>query len=115
MTKSAHSLYPIQELATPSVDEPSHGYLIPNIDLTPLCSPKYRSASSSDDAQVLTCNLNDVIKDSKWIDLDQLCIAREKLVWTLYCDITCVDYDGNVLDAAIIALCAAIRSRKFTH
>lgn len=62
---------------------------------------------------MLTCNLNDLIKDSNWIDLKQLCIAKEKLVWTLYCDITCVDHDGSVLDASVVALSAALRSRKF--
>lgn len=98
-------------MAAPSVEEPDKGYLIPNIDLTPLCSPKYRTSNSNDDAQVLTCNLNDLIKDANWIDLKQLCIAREKLVWTLYCDIVCVDYDGSILDASVIALCAALRSR----
>lgn len=104
----------LKELAAPPVEEPENGYLIPNIDLTPLCSSKYRSSSSNDDAQVLTCNLNDIIKDSKWIDLKQLCIAKEKLVWTLYCDITCVDYDGSVLDASVVALCAALRSRMLS-
>lgn len=103
--------YP-QELSEPSVEEPEKGYLIPNIDLTPLCSPKYRSNNTNDDAQVLTCNLNDLIRDANWIDLKQLCIAREKLVWTLFCDITCIDYDGSVLDASVVALCAALRSCK---
>lgn len=103
----------LQELTAPSVEEPENGYLIPNIDLTPLCSPKYRSAASTDDAQVLTCNLNDIVRDSKWIDLKQLCIAKEKLVWILYCDITCIDYDGSILDASVVALCAALRSCKF--
>nr|ACZ26287.1 putative exosome complex exonuclease [Mayetiola destructor] len=98
------------ELTAPNVEEPQNGYLIPNIDLTPLCSPKYRSAASTDDAQVLTCHLNDIIRDSKWIDLKQLCIAKEKLVWILYCDITCIDYDGSILDASVVALCAALRS-----
>lgn len=103
----------LQELSAPSVEEPEKGFLIPNIDLTPLCSPKYRSNNTNDDAQVLTCNLNDLIKDTNWIDLKQLCIAREKLVWTLFCDITCLDYDGSILDASVVALCAALRSCKF--
>lgn len=105
----------IQELSSPSVEEPEKGFLIPNIDLTPLCSPKYRTAASSDEAQVLTCNLNDLIKDANWIDLKQLCIAREKLVWTLFCDITCIDYDGSILDASVVALCTALRSCKLKY
>ncbi|XP_031619440.1 exosome complex component RRP43-like isoform X1 [Contarinia nasturtii] len=98
------------ELSAPTVEEPEKGYLIPNIDLTPLCSPKYRSNNTNDDAQVLTCNLNNLIKEANWIDLKNLCIAKERLVWTLYCDISCVDYDGSILDASVVAICAALRS-----
>lgn len=43
------------------------------------------------------------------IDLKTLCVAKEKLVWVLYCDITCLDHDGGVLDAAVIALVGALR------
>lgn len=99
-------------MVAPAVKEPNQGFLIPNVDLTPLCSRKYRPGSNNDDAQVLTCNLSDLIRDSGWIDLKQLCIAEEKMVWVLYCDVICVDYDGSVLDAANVALCAALRSRK---
>lgn len=102
-------------MAEPSVTEPDSGYVVPNIDLTPISSPKYRPGLTNDDAQVLSCTLNDIIVNSNWIDLKALCIAKEKLSWVLYCDITCLDHDGSVLDAAVIALIGALKSCKWRN
>ena len=33
-------------------------------------------------------------------------------VWILYCDLYCLDYDGNVMDAALLALLAALQETK---
>ena len=30
--------------------------------------------------------------------------------WVLYCDLICVNYDGNLLDACVTALTAALRN-----
>lgn len=102
--------FTLQELAVPTVSESDAGILVPNIDLTPLCSPKFRPGVTNNEAQVLSCLLDDLIKNSKWINLTELCIAKEKLVWVLYCDITCLDYDGSILDSSVVALSAALRS-----
>lgn len=99
----------MQELAQPNVIEPENGFIIPNVDLRPTCSPKYRPGVTNDEAQVLSAAFDDLIVNSKWIDLKQLCITKEKLAWVLYCDITCLDYDGSILDAVAVAFSAAIR------
>ncbi|KAI2569162.1 exosome component 8, partial [Homo sapiens] len=31
-------------------------------------------------------------------------------VWVLYCDLICLDYDGNILDACTFALLAALKN-----
>ena len=33
-------------------------------------------------------------------------------VWVLYCDLLCLDYDGNVTDACVLALLAAFKNSK---
>lgn len=35
-----------------------------------------------------------------------------QLAWVLYCDIICLDYDGNLLDASVFALLAALKNGK---
>ena len=78
--------------------------------MSPLCSPKYRPGAPSEDAQVACRALADIIQNSNIIDLKDLCITKELLVWTLYCDIVCLDSDGCVLDAALIALVSALHT-----
>lgn len=44
--------------------------------------------------------------------MTELCIAKGKLAWVLYCDLVCLDDDGSVLDVAAIALMAGLKSLK---
>ena len=46
------------------------------------------------------------------VDREDLCIESDKLTWVLYCDLICLNYDGNVLDASVIALSAALQNGK---
>ena len=46
------------------------------------------------------------------IDMSQFCITSGAAVWLLRADIICLEYDGNVADAALIALIAALRNTK---
>lgn len=102
------------ELAKPKASEPENGFVVPNIELSPLCSAKFRPGAPTEEAQVCARALADLIENSRCLNLSDLCVAKEKLVWTLYCDLVCFDHDGCVLDAAIIALVAALKTRKLT-
>lgn len=101
------------ELAQPKATEPENGFIVPNIELSPLCSAKFRPGAPSEEAQVLANIISDIIANAGCVDLKDLCIVKEKLVWVLYCDMTCLDYDGCVLDAAIIALTAALQNCRW--
>ncbi|XP_059611410.1 exosome complex component RRP43-like [Phlebotomus argentipes] len=98
------------ELAVPRPAEPDSGYLVPNVELTPLCSPKYRPGPPTDEAQVFSKNLMDILVNSKCVDLKDLCVEREKLAWVLYCDVSCFNYDGALLDAATLAVMGALHT-----
>ena len=43
----------------------------------------------------------------------QFLIFIVQLAWVIYVDLLCLDYDGNVLDACVIAMLAALRSGTF--
>lgn len=100
------------ELASPTAVAPDQGFLVANIEFTPLCAVRFRPGAPSEEAQVCTRALNDVLANAQCLDLKELCIAKEKLVWTLYCDVTVLNHDGCVLDAAVIATVAALRTVK---
>ena len=103
-----------QELAEPENMEPNLGFIIPNIELTKLCSPKYRAVGVPLDAQILNQTIFNILLNSSCVDLSELCISNGKLAWVLYCDLVCLDDDGSVLDVAMIALMAALKSRKYS-
>uniref|UniRef100_A0A8C9ZXL7 Ribosomal RNA-processing protein 43 n=1 Tax=Sander lucioperca TaxID=283035 RepID=A0A8C9ZXL7_SANLU len=98
------------ELTNPIVEAPGKGYIVPNVDLPPLCSSRFRPGPPAEQAQAASQFIADVIESSEVIQTEDLCIERGKLCWVLYCDMMCLDYDGNVLDACIIALLAALKN-----
>uniref|UniRef100_A0A182P5V7 Ribosomal RNA-processing protein 43 n=1 Tax=Anopheles epiroticus TaxID=199890 RepID=A0A182P5V7_9DIPT len=100
------------ELAMPNALEPKLGFLVPNVELSPVSSTSYRPGPPCDEAQVYSQSLADAISNSRCIDLQDLCVSPGKLVWCLYCDLVCLDHDGCVFDAAIIALVAAFHTVK---
>ncbi|KAG8221855.1 hypothetical protein J437_LFUL003231 [Ladona fulva] len=98
------------ELATPKAEEPDRGFIVPNVELSPLSSSKFRPGPPSEEAQVASQFVFDVILNSGCIDTKCLCIVPDKLAWVLYCDLVCLNYDGSVLDACILALMAALNT-----
>ncbi|KAM9319477.1 exosome complex component RRP43 [Gastrophryne carolinensis] len=100
------------EFASPPIDAPNKGYIVPNVELTPLCSPRFRPGPPGEEAQVASQFIADVIENSQMISKEDLCIENGKLAWVLYCDLICLDYDGNLLDACTCALLAALRNAQ---
>lgn len=100
------------ELTTPKPETPKHGLVCVSVDLPPLCSPKYRPGPPSDEAQVATSFMNQLLEESNLLDLESLCIQVDKLAWVLYCDIICLNHDGALLDACVPVLLAALKTLK---
>jgi len=78
------------------------------VELLPLCSPKFPRGKPSDKAQLFCQLLNELSRDI--VPVDQFKIPNTDLMWYLYVDIYCLDYNGNVFDACLIALLAAIEN-----
>ncbi|XP_023946968.1 exosome complex component RRP43 [Bicyclus anynana] len=98
------------ELARPKAEEPDIGFLISNVELLPLCSSKFRPGPPSDYAQVISNIVSDIVINSKCVDLKDLCVVTDKLAWVIYCDLVCLDYDGSIVDACIIALITSLKT-----
>ncbi|XP_045763583.1 exosome complex component RRP43-like [Maniola jurtina] len=98
------------ELAKPKAEEPDIGFLVSNVELLPLCSPKFLPGPPSDYAQVISNLVSDIVTNSKCVDLKDLCIISDKLAWVVYCDLVCLDYDGSVVDACIIAIMTSLKT-----
>eukprot|EP00030_Apusomonadida_sp_AF-17_P000484 a174750_146.p1 GENE.a174750_146~~a174750_146.p1 ORF type:complete len:309 (-),score=86.66 a174750_146:259-1161(-) len=94
----------------PPPPPPQQGYVIVNADLPPLCSPAYQAGRPSNATQLLTKRLTDLLDRHNVIDKKALVIAPGQAAWVLYIDAVCIDDDGNVFDAALLAVMAALRS-----
>ncbi|KAJ2450567.1 hypothetical protein EV183_004207 [Coemansia sp. RSA 2336] len=94
------------EVSEPDVNRPNEGFLTTNIDLSPMCSANYRPGAPSEEAQVCSEHLFRLFGDC--VDLAALCIEEGQAVWALSADVVCLKSDGNIMDAAIIALLAAL-------
>jgi exosome complex component RRP43 len=46
------------------------------------------------------------------VNLEDLCIVKGQCVWMLQVDVVCLCHDGNVTDAALVALVAALRNLR---
>ncbi|KAJ1021683.1 hypothetical protein NDA16_003819 [Ustilago loliicola] len=100
------------EVAPPQLSRPSEGYLIPNVELPAVCSSKFKPGAPGEEAQVLTSRLLALLNSSDVLDREQLCIESGKSVWCLYLDISFICFDGNAMDAAVLAAVAALSDTK---
>lgn len=96
------------ETAEPDLEKPDEGFLVPNVDLPAMCHPRFKPGPPSDQAQILSERLFETLTSANMIPLRTLVIHSGKAVWTLYVDATCINYDGNLFDATLIAMVSAL-------
>lgn len=99
-------------IAEPHHDRPHEGFVVPSIDLSPLCSPQYRAGPPGDEAQALAHYLQRFLDESRALPRESLCIEPGVAVWCVYVDLVVVSEDGNVLDAAALAAVAALADAR---
>ncbi|KAJ2363670.1 hypothetical protein H4S02_006368 [Coemansia sp. RSA 2611] len=89
------------EVSEPDVRAPRAGFLAANVELAG-GGPR----GPGDSAQVASEHVFRLL--SAAVDLEQLSIADGQAAWALAADVVCVRDDGSVLDAALVALVAAL-------
>ncbi|XP_052793450.1 exosome complex component RRP43-like isoform X2 [Mya arenaria] len=100
------------EIAAPKTEHPKRGYIVPNVELSPMCSAMFKPGPPGDQAQCLSVFTDQVMTCSQCMDLEELCIVPGKHVWVLYCDLVCLNYDGNLTDTCVLALLAALKNTR---
>lgn len=89
-------------------DDPDLGRVIPNVELNAGCSLSFRPGAPSEAAQVASQMIADILATSGVVDCSRLCVLSGQLAWILYCDVVCLDLDGNLLDACLLSVMAAL-------
>jgi len=99
-------------IAEPYPDSPDKGNLMVTAELLPLSNAKYEYGPPQFNAIELGRLVDRGIRESKFIELDKLCIKKGEKVWGIFLDIYSINDNGNLLDAAFIGAVAALKSAK---
>lgn len=57
---------------------------------------------------LLSRTLDNTLRRARALDLESLCILAKKLVWSIRVDVHFLDHDGGLVDAACVAVIAAL-------
>ncbi|KAI3667386.1 hypothetical protein L6452_42442 [Arctium lappa] len=95
------------EVMTPATEAPDEGCVAIDFHMPAICSPIVRPGRPAEAAPVVSKQLSDTILSSGMIDLKQLSLVSGKAAWMAYLDIYCLDADGALFDAALLAAAAA--------
>ena len=100
------------KVSEPYPDSPDKGNLMVTAELLPLSSPRYELGPPKIEAVELARVTDRAIRESKFIEFEELCVEKGEKVWTIFIDIYSINADGNLLDAAEIGAIAALKDTK---
>ena len=98
---------------TPYPDTPDQGSLMVGAELLPLSNPDFEVGAPGVEAIELGRVVDRGIRESKAIDVKELCIKTGEKAWTVMVDICTINDAGNLLDVSALAAIAAIRDARF--
>ena len=100
------------DTAEPYPDSPDKGNLMVTAEFLPLSSSRIELGPPKFDSIEVGRIIDRIIRESKFIDLEKLCIKKGEKVWTVFIDIYTINDDGNILDAAGIGAVTALKIAK---
>ena len=97
----------------PYNDTPDEGGIMINAELTPLSSSEYEPGPPSMKAIELARVTDRGVREAKAIDMKKLCIEPGEKAWFVIIDLVSINDDGNLFDAAGLAVLAALKSARY--
>jgi exosome complex component RRP42 len=100
------------DVSQPYADSPNDGNLMVSSELLPLSSGRFEIGPPRIESIELARVIDRMIRESKYIEFDKLCIKEGEKVWTVFIDIYSLNADGNLIDAAGMGAIAALKNAK---
>lgn len=100
------------EIAKPFLDTPNEGTLMVEAEFTPLASPDFEGGPPGEDATELARVVDRGIRESKMVNLEELCLEPGEKSWGVCVDIHVINNDGNLIDCAALASVVALLTAK---
>eukprot|EP00033_Pygsuia_biforma_P004177 GCRY01004584.1.p1 GENE.GCRY01004584.1~~GCRY01004584.1.p1 ORF type:complete len:274 (-),score=27.83 GCRY01004584.1:49-870(-) len=102
------------EIAEPKIGN-SAGYFVPHVELSSLSSPNFRSGRPGEIALSISSLIHRLVVEGEILSLDTLQVfpdSPHEFAWSIYCDIFCISFDGNLQDACVLAAMSALSQTK---
>jgi exosome complex component RRP42 len=100
------------QIGEPFSDTPNVGVLMTNSELIPMAAPDFEPGPPDERSVELSRVTDRCMREAKVVDLEKLCILEGKKVWMVFLDLHILDYDGNLMDAAVLGSMAALMNTK---
>ncbi len=100
------------DISEPYADSPDEGNLMVSAELLPLSSSRFELGPPRIESIELARVVDRMVRESKYVEFDKLCIKPGEKVWTVFIDIYSINADGNLIDAAAIGAVAALKNAK---
>jgi exosome complex component RRP42 len=100
------------QLGEPFSDTPNVGVLMTNSELIPMAAPDFEPGPPDERSVELARVTDRCMREAGVVDLKKLCIIEGKKVWMIFVDLHIIDYDGNLMDAAVLGSMAALMDTK---
>ncbi|MEM3091384.1 MAG: exosome complex protein Rrp42 [Candidatus Pacearchaeota archaeon] len=101
------------DVMEPYPDSPDKGNLIVTSELLPLSSVRFEAGPPKFPSIEIGRLVDRAIRESKFIEMEKLCIKSGEKVWGVFIDIYSINDDGNLIDAAGIGTLVALRNARF--
>jgi len=92
----------------PYDDSPFEGIFTITTEFSPMASASFDQGRGGNYELLLSRTLDNTFRRARAVDLESLCILAKKLVWSLRVDVHFLDHDGGLIDAACVAVIAAL-------
>lgn len=97
----------------PYPDTPGEGTMMVDAELLPLSSPDFEPGPPDIRSVEMARVVDRGIRESKTIDLKDLCIDKGERAWSVSIDVLSVNYAGGLIDAFGLAALLALKNARF--
>ncbi|KAK9460126.1 ribosomal protein S5 domain 2-type protein [Lipomyces oligophaga] len=96
------------EVTQPRPERPYDGIFLISSEISPMAVPTYDTNKKTEEELVISRIIEKSIRQSGALDLESLCIISAEKCWLVRADVNFLDHDGGLLDAACLAVSAAL-------
>ncbi|KAL3953614.1 hypothetical protein ACCO45_011570 [Purpureocillium lilacinum] len=97
------------EVTVPYTDRPFDGIFTITSELSPMVAPSFEVNRPTETEVLLSRLLEKTVRRSGALDTESLCLIAGQKCWSVRADLHVLSHDGNLIDAACLAVVAALR------